>query len=86
MGAIAIEEALPIDRTLVLGIGPPIDEIAHGDLPCAPDAAAWNIAGTGRGDCRGRRPRTGPVAVASDYCDLRTRRYHSESSRTCFSV
>ena len=25
-------------------------------------------------------------ARASAYCDLRTRRYHSDSSRTCFSV
>jgi hypothetical protein len=100
---VALQEALPIDGALVLGVDATVDEMGHKglfvalvalrfsglesrELGCRSDISRQGPEGAGRNRQPGttrHRPRS---ALDMLYCDLRTRRYHSDSSRTCFGV
>jgi hypothetical protein len=83
--AVALEEALRVDRALVARVLASVDDVRHTTARLAkhPIAALLN------GSCLTLRA----VAVRMTDCcsrpghdDLRTRRYHSTSRRTCFGV
>src|SRR5690606_8530747 len=67
------QEALTVHRALVLAVQTPVDDVAH-ECSSGPDGPD------------GDRHRANATVPMADYCDLRTRRYHSDSRRTCFSV
>src|SRR5471032_804520 len=81
------QETLAVYRALVLAIEASVDHIAHGEpsgqlhvTSFKPRAGSLETSG----QLPGQRP--GSTRLSLPYCDLRTRRYHSESSRTCLSV
>ncbi|MDT4870844.1 hypothetical protein FQZ97_1059390 [compost metagenome] len=77
------QEALTVHRALVLAVQTPVDDVAH---ECSSGLGPGGGAATDKSECDGDRRRGKTTAPMADYCDLRTRRYHSDSRRTCFSV
>ena len=85
--AIAAQETLAVYRALVLAVEASIDHIAH-----KPSGQLQGVSGKLQvealpvwGLCAFYvQPAAGCLAL--HHCDFLTRRYHSESSRTCLSV
>ncbi|MNY10340.1 hypothetical protein D3C86_1433140 [compost metagenome] len=78
--AVPSQEALAVHRALVLAVQSSVDDVTHGVLRCGLEAggAARSVTTPAW--------RSGLDLSLEYYCDLRTRRYHSASRRTCFSV
>src|SRR5690606_23609809 len=83
MPTVALQEALAVYRALVLAVQTTVDDVAHKGPPANCRLLRLQTASL-RGRSGAPSARAGELGPC--YCDLRTRRYHSDNRRTCFSV
>ena len=80
--AIAAQKPLPVHCTFSLVIEAAVNDVAHSFLPTSPTAT--KVPRLRRTSSPSVRASSG--ALQRRYCAFLTRRYHSDSRRTCFSV